>query len=245
MQWYAQLPSTNVLAAAFAERGAREGAVVVAESQTAGRGRLGRTWCSPPGAGLYVSVLLRPPDAVVPLLTLTAGVALADGVGAATGLTPVLKWPNDLHAWPPAGGLPIGRKLGGILAEAGTAQGGDRHVVVGFGINVRDAVYPPEVAVRATSLEQELGRTVDRALVLAESLAALAARYDDLLAGRAEGVLMAWRAYARPLLGRPVAWVDGRRKRRGVAENVDADGALRIRTKTEIARVTSGEVEWQ
>lgn len=210
--------------------------MVIADTQTAGRGRHGRSWCSPPGAGLYVSLVMRPLRRAVPLLTVGAGVAVAEGIRAATGLAPTLKWPNDVYVGP--------RKLAGILAEAGAAPGGAKHVVVGFGINLLPAAYPREIAERATSLEVELGRSVDRGTVLAECLAALSARYDDLQRGRPTTVLDAWRAFARPMLGRPVEW-DGREgTRRGVAEDVDESGALVIRTESGPERVISGEVRW-
>jgi BirA family biotin operon repressor/biotin-[acetyl-CoA-carboxylase] ligase len=236
IMWYSKLSSTNDLAAAFAERGVREGCVIIADTQTAGRGRHGRPWCSPPGAGLYVSLVMRPPQRVVPLLTVGAGVAIAEGIRAATGLAPALKWPNDVHVG--------SRKLAGILAEAGSIPGGAQHVVLGFGINVLPAAYPREIAERATSLEGELGRSVDRGAVLAECLAALAARYDDLQRGRPAIVLDAWRAFARPMFGRPVEW-DGREgTQRGVAEDVDDSGALVVRTEAGRARLISGEIRW-
>jgi BirA family biotin operon repressor/biotin-[acetyl-CoA-carboxylase] ligase len=236
VQWHGVLPSTNDRAAEYAERGAPEGTVLIAGSQTAGRGRQGRSWQSPPGAGLYFSILLRPAPDVVPLLTIAAGVAVAEGIRTATGLVPTLKWPNDL--------LVAGRKLAGILAEAGASRTGVSHVVLGVGINVRPAVYPPDVAMRATSLEGEVGRHVDPGVVLAECLAALAARYDDLNRGRATAVLDAWRASAKPLLGQPVEWDDCGNMRRGVAEDVDGTGALVVRTAAGHARVISGEVRW-
>ena len=243
VQWYEELASTNDLAGAFADQGAREGSIVIANSQTAGRGRQGRQWCSPPGAGLYVSIVLRPHARAVPLLTIAAGVALAEGVREATGLTAALKWPNDVMAMTPSGC----RKLAGILAEAGhTCAVPDSlpHVVLGFGINLRAAAYPPEVAWRATSLEDALGGEPHRGRVLAECLAALAARYDDLQADRPGIVLEAWRTFAQPLLGRDVEWdaVDG--TRRGVANDVDGAGALLVRTPEGTVRVIGGEVRW-
>jgi len=116
LSWYEQLSSTNDLAALMAEHGAAEGCVVVAHAQTSGRGRMGRSWASPPGAGLYVSAILRPARDVTPLITIAAGVAVADGVQVATGLSPCVKWPNDVYVGP--------RKLAGILAEAGGAGDG-------------------------------------------------------------------------------------------------------------------------
>ena len=160
----------------------------VADAQTSGRGRRGRTWFSPPGAGLYVSTILRPGrsrerERATSLTTMAAGVALVEGVRHATGLTPSLKWPNDLYV--------ARRKLAGILAE-----GIGDSVVLGYGINISTASFPPDLGDRATSLETELGRVVDRPRVFAETLAALASRYGDLLAGRFDAILDAWRARA-------------------------------------------------
>lgn len=232
--WYAQVPSTNDLAASMAERGDPEGCVVIAHAQSAGRGRQGRTWVSPPGAGLYVSIVLRPLAHAVPLVTIAAGVAVAEGIQNATGLTPGVKWPNDVYLGE--------RKVAGVLAEAGS---GLEWVILGIGINVLPAAYPPDVAERATSIEHELGREVDRGLLLAECLAALASRYDDLQSGRADVVTQAWRARARSTLGRLVRWTSNDGAFEGVADNIDATGALIVRTASGSTRIISGEVHFQ
>ncbi|MGH9312738.1 MAG: biotin--[acetyl-CoA-carboxylase] ligase, partial [Vicinamibacterales bacterium] len=180
--------STNDEAARLAAHGAESGTLVIADAQTAGRGRLGRSWFSPPGAGLYASIVMRLPCAP-PLLTLAGGVALAEGLRCATGLAVELKWPNDLMA---PGGR---RKLGGILTEGSSEGGLLAFVVFGFGINLlgpfdaaRGRSFDRELADRATSLEAELGRPVDRSVVLVECLAALAARVRDLAEGRAADI---------------------------------------------------------
>lgn len=229
--WYRHVGSTNDVAGVLAEQGVDEGTVVVADEQTAGRGRLGRAWASPPGAGLYVSIVLRPSPRVAPLLTIASGVAVADGIASATGLEVQLKWPNDV--------LVSGRKLAGMLAE-----GAARHVVLGVGINVMPAAYPPDVASCATSIESELGRPVDRGLVLAECLAALALRYRELSHEGGRGVLDAWRRRATATLGRRVEWDGGGEGRLGLAENIDEDGALLVRSGSELIRIRSGEVRW-
>jgi len=233
---YQDVASTNDVAAQLAERGADEGSVVVAEAQSAGRGRHGRTWSSPAGAGLYVSTVLRPRPEVALLLTIAAGVSIAEGIQAASGLSPSVKWPNDVFVG--------ARKLAGILAEAGMSATGVSHVVVGFGINVLPAAFPPDVASRATSLEGELGRPVDRGLLLSACLDGLASRYADLQEGRAASVLEAWRARAATMLRRPVEWDRGDIRSRGVAENIDDTGALLVRTDAGLVRVISGEVRW-
>ena len=235
LHWHATVPSTNDVAARLADAGAAEGLVVGADAQSAGRGRHGRTWASPPGAGLYVSTVLRPSAPVAPLLTIMAGVAIADGIAAATGLSPQLKWPNDLNV--------DGRKLAGILAEGGTSVSG-AHVVLGIGINALPAALPPEIAGRATSLEGELSRPVDRGVVLAECLAALALRYAQLRDGDRAGIITAWRARAASLLRRRVEWHRDGAPTRGVAENIDDTGALLVRMPDGLVRVTSGEVTW-
>lgn len=234
--WFPVVPSTNDLAATLAERGAEEGCVVLADAQSAGRGRHGRVWASPPAAGLYMSVVLRPSPQSAPLLTLAAGVALADGIQAASGLHPSLKWPNDVYMG--------GRKVAGILAEAGGSPAGVPHVILGCGINVMPAAMPPAIAARATSVEEELGRPVDRGLLLASCLIALAERYAALQDGRGAALLDAWRAHGASMLGRPVEWeVDGM-PTRGVAQDIDDTGALLVRTDGGIVRVISGEVRW-
>jgi BirA family transcriptional regulator, biotin operon repressor / biotin---[acetyl-CoA-carboxylase] ligase len=236
LSWYDEVGSTNDIAMAAAEAGAPEGLVIAAHAQSTGRGRVGRSWSSPPGAGLYVSVVLRPNGGALHLLTIAAGVAIAEGVRAASGLDGSVKWPNDVYVG--------SRKLAGILAEAGASHGAVDHVVVGFGINIRRAVYPADVEARATSIESELGRSVDRGLVLAECLAALSTRYAMLQGGRAADVIGAWRARAAAHMGRAVEWDVDRGSRRGVAEDIDSTGALLVRVDTQIVRVISGEVRW-
>jgi BirA family transcriptional regulator, biotin operon repressor / biotin---[acetyl-CoA-carboxylase] ligase len=236
LSWHEEVGSTNDIAIAAAEAGVPEGLVVAANSQLQGRGRVGRSWSSPPGAGLYVSVLLRPAGPALRLLTISAGVAIAEGVQAASGLETCVKWPNDVHVG--------SRKLAGILAEAGSSAGAVDYVVLGFGINIRPAAYPPDVAARATSIESELGRDVDRGLVLAECLAALSNRYGMLQSGAADDVIAAWRRRSAMHMGRAVEWdVDGG-SRRGRAEDIDATGALLVCVDDQIIRVISGEVRW-
>ena len=237
--WYEAIGSTNDRALAWAEGGAEEGCLVLADAQSAGRGRLGRTWASPPGAGIYASLVLRPPPHAVGLLTMAAGLGVSEGIAAATGLDTHVKWPNDVCA---PGRVP--RKLAGLLAEAGSA--GDRvlHVVLGIGINVLPAAYPPDVAPRAASLEGELGRMVPRGLVLAECLAALWSRYAMLSAGNERGVLADWRRRAAATFGRGVEWDTPSGVRTGIARDVDASGALVVAAESEVVRLMAGEVRW-
>jgi BirA family biotin operon repressor/biotin-[acetyl-CoA-carboxylase] ligase len=236
--FFPTIGSTNDVAANLATAPGAEGTVVGADAQTAGRGRRGHTWFSPPASGLYVSVVLAPgrartaPQRALTLTTLAAGVALAEGVERITGLAADIKWPNDL--------LVGRRKLAGILAE-----GISREVVVlGYGINVSAASFPPELGDRATSLESELGRPIDRAALFAETLSALAARYDDLLTGRFDAILDGWRARAPGSRGTRVSWEAPSGQRTGITAGIDADGALLVQVGEKLERIVAGEITW-
>ena len=242
VHWLESTASTNDVAARLAESGAEDGTIVVAELQTAGRGRHGRVWFSPRGAGLYVSVIVRPASGEssdenpAALLTLASGVAIADAVRAVTGLPAEIKWPNDV--------LVGGRKLAGILAEAAVQAGTLQFVVVGFGVNLQPAAYPPELAPRVTSIEAETSRPADRALLLAEILAAMGERYADLRAGRFDAILSAWRRLASSLPGAHVEWDSPAGVVRGRAQDIDQHGALLVQVGAKIERVVAGEVRW-
>src|SRR6185436_8903997 len=153
-----------------------------------------------------------------------------------TGLKAHIKWPNDL--------LVERRKLAGILAEAVDGRPETRNVVLGYGINVGRMSYPPELATRATSLETELGRPIDRADLLAASLVALSRRYDDLLAGRFDAILDAWRLRAPWSTGARVEWDAMGSRRSGLTAGVDDHGALLVQTSERIERIVAGELTW-
>lgn len=218
------LPSTNTEAARQAAAGAREGLCVVASEQTAGRGRQGRAWASPPGAGLYFSAVLRPRlDASLwPLLTLAAAVAVADSLREACALETDIKWPNDL--------LADGRKVCGILAEAVEGTRG-RACVVGVGINLRADSLPPELRERAASVEELTGAQPDYERLLGSLVRALAERYTRLQSdGGAEETLREWRARSSYAEGRRVRVSLGAETFEGTTRGLEADGALRVET---------------
>lgn len=214
--------STNRVAMEMADHGATHGTVVVADEQTAGRGRMGRRWESPPGKNLYVSLLLRPsvPTVEAPRLSLVAGVALADAVET-MGVSASLKWPNDLFLGD--------RKAAGILAEMASDPDGVRHVVIGVGLNVNmeETDFPTDLRGRATSLRIFAGKTFRRVDVLARLLEAFAARYGEFLEGGFPALRDGWdrRDFLR---GRRIlarvrgadAW--------GVARGLDPEGAFRF-----------------
>jgi BirA family biotin operon repressor/biotin-[acetyl-CoA-carboxylase] ligase len=242
VHFFSETSSTNDVAGSLAERGAPEGTTVVASAQSAGRGRLGREWFSPPGAGLYVSVIVRD-AAAIPYVTLAGGVAVADGIRAATGLAVEIKWPNDVVV---TAGSASGRrrKLAGILAEASTGATGLQHVILGFGINLRTAAYPVAIADRATSIEAELGRAPDAGAVFTEALAALARLVAHLSDGRSESVLAQWRALSPSSRGSKIQWEAPGGWQSGVAAGIDRDGALLVRCGDSLHRIIAGEVRW-
>jgi BirA family biotin operon repressor/biotin-[acetyl-CoA-carboxylase] ligase len=230
----AEIGSTNAELVAAAGRDAAEGAVLVAEHQVSGRGRLDRVWTSPPRAGLTVSFLLRPdvPAARRGWLPLLTGVALAESVAEVSGVLPSLKWPNDLLAGD-------GRKLAGILAESsGTA------VVVGTGLNV--STTAAELPDTGTSLGRVTGGTVDRATILLAFLRAVERRYrrwvdalgDPVSSGLAQDYL-AWSSTVGSTV--TVDLPDGS-VLDGVAQAVDWDGRLVVATAGGTVELASGDV---
>ena len=233
------LASTNAEAARRAAEGCAEGTLVVAETQTAGRGRRGRHWESPPGAGIYTSLVLRPdlPLDRVPLLTLLTAVAAAEAVHAATGEAPQIKWPNDL--------LFKGRKIAGVLIEVASEIDAVAYAVIGLGMNVNTAPasLPARPLYPASSLRAELGRAVDRAQLLAGWLNRMEVWYRRLAAADGDVRLVArWRALAGTL-GRTFTVNTGRETIRGCAVDLDADGALIVADDTgERRRILSGDL---
>jgi len=219
---YSAVSSTQEIARAEAEQGAAEGLAVVASEQVAGRGRLGREWWSPPTGGLYLSLLLRPRLPAERLAWVTMAVALgaAEAVEQATGLPVDLKWPNDLEV--------RGRKVAGILAEGAFVDGRLAYVIAGLGLNVdMDFSGQPDLQARATSLSAELGQPVAEEALLAPILEHIEQHYLALSAGVSP--VSAWSARL-VTLGQPVevSLADGRRLA-GLAEQVEPDGALRLR----------------
>jgi BirA family transcriptional regulator, biotin operon repressor / biotin---[acetyl-CoA-carboxylase] ligase len=236
VHYFETLDSTNDLSKALAAQGAPEGTVVVAEAQTGGRGRLGREWDSPPGVGLYVSLVLRPmlPPMELPQITLTTAVAVVRAVCRVAGLAPGIKWPNDL--------LLNGKKLGGILTEMETESDRIRHVVVGLGLNVNNPGFPFDLAATATSLALAAGRTFSRVNLLQAWLEEFEGLYERFLHQGFAEILEEWKGSA-VTLGKMVTVRQGPRELSGQALDVAPDGALLLRTATgEMVRVTSGEI---
>jgi BirA family biotin operon repressor/biotin-[acetyl-CoA-carboxylase] ligase len=232
VRWNDSVTSTMDVAGKLASERSPHGIVVIADQQTAGRGRRGSAWESPAGAGIYLSLIWRPSTtASLPLITLAAGVGVRAGILAATGLTARVKWPNDLI---------IGtRKLAGILCEGIGVGTSDEIVIVGAGVNVMPAAYPPDVLRRATSLEGELGRAVDRGAVTASVIEGLFESLGTLETNPGD-ILQRWRAASPSAVGTRVEWDD----KHGVTAGIDDSGALLVKTATGIERVIAGELRW-
>ena len=224
-----RVDSTQTVAFALAADGAADRTVVVAQAQTAGRGRHGRLWLDEPGASLLTSIILRPrlEPARLPTLSLAAGVAVVEALERVTGLKPRLKWPNDV--------LVDGRKLAGILLESRISP--SPLVVLGIGVNLAQRVFPADLTERATSVRLATGRRVDADALLTALLESLDAWRTRLETEGWAPIRERWRALTETL-GRRVS-IDGVE---GVAVDVDEDGALIVAEGDVRRRVVAGEV---
>jgi BirA family transcriptional regulator, biotin operon repressor / biotin---[acetyl-CoA-carboxylase] ligase len=235
---FEQTTSTNDVMEKLAHDGVKEGVVVFAESQTRGRGRLGRKWLSPARKGLWFSILLRPdlrPQEIT-RLTVAAATALRRAIQAETGLAPEIKWPNDL--------LLRGKKVAGILTEMSAELDRVRHVILGIGVDVNLGAgeFPPDLRRLATSLRIELGKPVSRPELAVEILRELDQDYARTVGHGFAGVAEEWEAHCATI-GRNVTIQTGDRRMRGRAEALDDDGALRLRTEHgRLERIMGGDV---
>jgi BirA family biotin operon repressor/biotin-[acetyl-CoA-carboxylase] ligase len=236
---FQETTSTNDVVEKLARDGVREGAVVFAESQSKGRGRLGRKWSSPAHKGLWFSVLLRPglrPQETTQL-TVASATALVRAIRSATGLRAVIKWPNDIL---------IGRrKVAGILTELSAELDRVNHVILGVGVDVNQsaAEFPPELRKTAVSLRLAAGKPVSRPELAAGILRELDEDYGRVCAGRFGAVADEW-AESCSTLGQEVVIRIGNRQLRGRAEALSEEGALLLRTDYgHLERIIGGDVE--
>lgn len=233
-----EIGSTNDAVMAAGRSGAPEGLAVLADRQTAGRGRRGRVWASPPGVGLYTSILLRPeqPPDQVPLLTLVVGLAVAEAIQEVAGLAPLLKWPNDL--------LVDGRKVAGILTEMTSVDARVSYLAVGIGINVNHGArdLPEDLLPVATSLHLASGRTTPRGDLAAALYNSLDRWYRVFREGQT-GIILAQGRQRSATLGQSVDVLAGEERWRGLAVDLDADGALLVQEEAGgVRRVLAGDV---
>ena len=238
IQVFEQTTSTNDVMEKLARDGVKEGVVVFAESQTRGRGRLGRKWISPARKGLWFSVLLRPdlrPQEATQM-TVASATALRRAIAAETGLKPEIKWPNDI--------LTGGKKVAGILTEMSAELDRVRHIILGIGVDVNlDAgELPAELRKTATSLKIETGEMISRADLAVAILRELDFDYARICGGEFPAVADEWESGCITI-GKNVTVHIGDRKIRGRAESLDDDGALRLRTEHgHLERIIGGDV---
>jgi BirA family biotin operon repressor/biotin-[acetyl-CoA-carboxylase] ligase len=238
IEYLSTVGSTNDVARQLGASGAPEATLVIADEQTAGRGRLGREWYSPPGSAIAVSLLLRPrfsPN-LAHRLTMLAGLVAAEGVEQFTGLRVGLKWPNDLIIEK----TPVVLKLGGILTETSISGQAIEFAVVGLGLNVNvDLSARPDLP-EATSLMMQLGHAVDRLEILRALIERFAARYAII--DHDEKLRADW-SVRLMTLGRQIVARRGQESIAGLAEGVNESGALLIRTDDGILqRVDAADV---
>ncbi|KAF0144705.1 MAG: BirA family transcriptional regulator biotin operon repressor / biotin-acetyl-CoA-carboxylase ligase [Nitrospirae bacterium] len=237
--FFESIGSTNTAALELAEKGAPHGTVVIADRQAKGKGRLGRTWVSPPRSNIYMSVILRPEieteDAT--LLTIMAAVSCAKGVMKSTGLKAEIKWPNDL--------MISSKKLGGILTEMKSDPDGIVFAVIGIGINVNSKTkkdFPPDIRGIATSIREELGKIQSRTFIIAEILKETEHWYRVLLTGGRKPLFDEWKRLSSTL-GRKVRVTAGDNVFTGVAEDIDRGGMLILRLPSGmLKKISSGDV---
>lgn len=229
--------STNLQAMALGEAGAPEGLVIIADQQTAGKGRLGRAWISPGGVNLYLSVLLRPPvlPAAAPQLTFLSAVAVCRTIEEVTDLQPQVKWPNDI--------LLGGRKVAGLLNEMSSETDRVHHVVLGIGVNLNmmEEDLPTRLRYPATSVAVEAGRPVSRLDFVRVLLRRLDELYAAYLIEGGRPLLTAWEAYC-DLTGKMIEVDCQRCLIKGLMIGLDDDGALLVKSASGVERVWAGDV---
>jgi len=229
--------STNDAAVEMAHDGAPHGTVVLAEQQTAGRGRVGRGWHSEKSNGIYMSVLLRPvlTPAEAPLITLVAGLAARDAVAEQTGVPPDLRWPNDL--------LLNGKKFGGILTEMHAEPDRVHYVVVGIGVNVNHESLPADLREIATSLRIETGRTHSRSDLVVRVLRGLDGYYSQLLRHDGEAILRRFTEVSSFCVGKRVRVATAKETFLATTAGLEPNGVLRVtRENGKTEPVLAGDV---
>lgn len=235
---FGETTSTNDVADRLGRDGVKEGVVVLAETQTKGRGRLGRNWVSLRGKGIWCSVLLRPPlpPQSATQITIASATAMVRALNATIGARCEVKWPNDI--------LIDGRKVCGILTEMSAELESIKHIVLGIGLNVNfeTSDFPPEIQKIATSLRIEVGRPFRRCEIAATLLRELDADYRRILQGEFDAIADEWES-ACTTIGRNIEIAVGQRTISGRAESLDSEGALLLRTQHgRLERIIGGDV---
>lgn len=233
---FEETDSTNARARELADQGAPEGTLVVAERQTQGRGRKGRIWFSPPGAGIYASLILRPsiPPHEATRITFVTAVAAAEALLHLTDLNVRIKWPNDI--------LVNGKKVAGILTEISTERGAVDYAVVGLGMNVNTPGFPDDISERATSILIETGKRFPRTDLLREYLRRQEATLRRLRTSGFEPILRRWKGLA-DTIGKEIRVEMMDRSYVGWVEDIDSEGVLILKDRKGAShRIVSGDV---
>ncbi|MCY8912179.1 biotin--[acetyl-CoA-carboxylase] ligase [Bacillus atrophaeus] len=234
------LPSTQKTAHELANNGAPEGTLVVADKQTAGRGRMSRVWHSQEGNGIWMSLILRPdiPLQQTPQLTLLSAVAVVQAIEEAAGVQADIKWPNDL--------LIHGKKAVGILTEMQAEEDRVRSIIIGIGINVnqQSADFPQELQQIATSLSQEAGEKIDRAGLIQQILLSFEKRYHDYLKHGFTPIKLLWESYALGI-GQELRARTLKGTFYGKSLGIDDEGVLLLETKEGIKKIYSADIEME
>jgi len=234
--YFEETDSTNARARDLAEKGAPEGTLVIAESQTRGRGRKGRTWFSPSGAGIYASLILRPaiPTSEATRITFLTAVAAAETLLHSTDQVVRIKWPNDI--------LINGKKVAGILTEISAEKGAVDYAVVGLGMNVNTPAFPNDIEETATSILIETGKRFSRAGLLREYLRRQEACLRWLRSSGFKPILDRWKELADSI-GREVRVEMMDKTYIGWVEDIDPEGILILKDKEGVShRIVSGDV---
>ena len=237
VRYFDTLDSTNICAKRMAEEGAPNGTLVIADKQTAGRGRCGRTWETPKGTAIAMTLLMRPnlrPEKAS-MLTLVMGMAVTRAVNELYSLNCQIKWPNDV--------IIHGKKVCGILTEMSAEMDRINYLVVGIGINANIPLesFPEDIRDKAGSISGILGHDIDRVVFLQKILTYMENLYVDVLKNGFDWALDQWREYSITL-GQLIDVVGVQEQFAGVAEDIDEDGALLVRTDTGLRRVLAGDV---
>ena len=235
--YFETIDTTLREATARAEAGAPEGTLILADTQTAGRGRLGRSWVSEPGTGLYFSLVLRPrvAPAQAPVLTLALGLGVADGLAEAAGVRCDLRWPNDV--------LIGDKKCAGILVEMSSEGESVRYAVAGIGINVNQTTMPPELEAMATSLRMETGREHNKDAVLNPVLAHAERYYEKFVKKGPGPIVGAFARHSTYVHGKSVVVEGGESRLYGTTAGLDESGVLMLETEPgRVEPILSGSI---
>jgi BirA family transcriptional regulator, biotin operon repressor / biotin---[acetyl-CoA-carboxylase] ligase len=230
------IDSTNTYAKSLALQNDSEGSLIIAEEQTAGKGRLNRSWQAEKGKSLTFSVIITPkiPPEHIGILSLYASLAVAEAIENILPLTPVCKWPNDV--------LLDGRKVCGILSEVVFKSETSYLVIIGIGINVNQSIFPTELQEIATSLFLTTGRSVDRAILLAKVLERLESWHEVIQNNQTDRILQHWKKYCT-MFDKKVTIEQQEIKLQGIAAGLAEDGGLIINTSDKQIKVLAGDIK--